>query len=231
MEDEVFRRKILLSTPYPEDVFFSTFVVLLKHGYNVNSLDSNGRTCLDYAVEFNQSPKVQEFLRSHGVSTAQELRVKGETAEIMKINEKLSTENKALLNTIKILVTDLKCFDPVLIGLSSDSPHSSRSCASPPSQMSEIELEDGISLNRPDILRMAAHWSTIAACLDIELPIIDIIKHDYPSQAEQACHEMLRRWCVGDELTGKQPRTLDTVLTAMKACRLEEYAEQVQKRH
>ena len=226
-----FFAQLLSSAPYPEDIFFATFEVLLSHGYDINALDSNGLTCLDHAVKFRSS-KVQEFLRSHGASTTEELKQKKmlETAEEMaKENERLAADVEKFSN---IVFSALKYVNPeVLLQLSSGRLQSTQPSASAPSQMSEIELEDGISLTRPDILRMAAHWSTIAARLGIELPIIDIIKQDYPSQAERACHEMLRRWRVGDELTGKQPRTLNTVLAAMKACGLEEYAKQVQKRH
>jgi ankyrin repeat protein len=230
LKDE-FIMRLLSSAPYPEDIFFTTFEVLLSHGYDINALDSNGLTCLDHAVKFRSS-KVQEFLRSHGASTTEEMQQRSmlETAEeIAKENEQLSVENKKLFNVIS---SALKHVLPDLsIGLSGGHLHSTQPSASAPTQLSEIKLEDGISVYHPDILRMAAHWSTIAARLGIELPIIDIIKQDYPSQAERACHEMLRRWCARDELTGKQPRTLDAVLTAMKACGLEEYAKQVQKRH
>ena len=231
LKDE-FIMRLLSSAPYPEDIFFTTFEVLLSHGYDVNTLDSKGLTCLDHAVKWFKSSKVQEFLRSHGASTTEEMQQRSmlETAEeIAKENEQLSVENKKLFNVIS---SALKHVLPDLsIGLSGGHLHSTQPSASAPTQLSEIKLEDGISVYHPDILRMAAHWSTIAARLGIELPIIDIIKQDYPSQAERACHEMLRRWCARDELTGKQPRTLDAVLTAMKACGLEEYAKQVQKRH
>ena len=223
--------QLLSSVPYPKDIFFTTFEVLLSHGYDINALDGNGLTCLDHAVKCRSS-KAQEFLRSHGASTTEELNQKKmlETAkEMAKENERLSADIEKFSN---VVVSALKYVNPeVLLQLSSGRLQSTQPSASAPSQMSEIKLEDGISLNRPDIIRMAAHWSNIAARLGIELPIIDIIKQDYSSQAERACHEMLHRWCVGDELTGDQPRTLNTVLTAMKACGLEEYAKQVQKRH
>jgi ankyrin repeat protein len=223
--------QLLSSVPYPEDIFFTTFEVLLSHGYDINALDSNGLTCLDHAVKFRSS-KVQEFLRSHGASTTEELKQKKmlETAEeLAKENERLSADIEKFSN---VVVSALKYVNlEVLLQLSSGRLQSTQPSASAPSQMSEIKLEDGISLTRPDILRMAAHWSTIAARLGIELPIIDIIKQDYPSQAERSCHDMLHRWCAKDELTGDQPRTLNTVLAAMKACGLEDYAKQVQKRH
>ena len=216
LDDEVLG-PILSSIPYPEDIFYSTFDVLLTHGYNVNSRDSNGLTCLDYAVVLYESPKVQEFLRLRGASTAEELQ-----REVIL---------QAVNNLLPLVLSVLRYMsEEALMAQFRGHLHSTQPSASPPSQMSEIKLEDGISLTRRDILIMAAHWSTIAVCLGIEQPIIDIIKHDYPMQAEPSCHEMLRRWCARDELTGEQPRTLDTVLTAMKACGLEEYAKQVQGR-
>ena len=216
LDDEVLG-PILSSIPYPEDIFYSTFDVLLTHGYNVNSRDSNGLTCLDYAVVLCESPKVQEFLRLRGASTAEELQ-----HEVIL---------QAVKNLLPLVLSVLRYISAeALMAQFCGHLHSTQPSTSPPSQMSEIKLEDGISLARRDILIMAAHWSTIAVRLGIEQPIIDIIKHDYPSQAERSCHEMLRRWCARDELTGEQPRTLDTVLTAMKACGLEEYAGKVQGR-
>ena len=68
--------QLLSSVPYPEEIFFTTFEVLLSHRYDINALDSNGLTCLDHAIKWFKSSKVQEFLRSHGASTTEELQQK-----------------------------------------------------------------------------------------------------------------------------------------------------------
>ena len=81
---------------------------------------------------------------------------------MVKENERLSADIEKFSN---VVVSALKCVNPeVLLQLSSGRLQSTQPSASAPSQ---IKLEDGTSLTRPDILRMAAHWSTIAAHLGI----------------------------------------------------------------
>ena len=50
--------------------------LLIASGANVNANDEDGKTPLDYAIEFNQT-EIADLLRKHGGKTAEELKAEG----------------------------------------------------------------------------------------------------------------------------------------------------------
>ena len=220
---------------YIVDDLISTFDTLKKHGYDKNMLDDKGRTCLDYAVALELTGIV-DFLRSRGACTSGEAlqKTKKEVEHLKDAKKKISgdrqmleVENKKLKSELQVLVSKLTGFHASAEKFWSDirSEYSA--------QKPSIELDDGMILSRGDIQLMAAYWDKVAIHLGIESHIIDIIKRDHPSNCEQACCDMLKRWHNREESTGPddKPRILNDLLKALKACGLEDYAERIKKRH
>ena len=120
---------------------YSTFEVLLKHGYSVNCLDSCGRTCLDYALTI-KNVKLQQFLRSHGAMLAGDLHDK---KQLKDENEKLIMENRELRSRNE----DLSRSMTAIFELVSLLPSLFSSGSNPPSSVpfNEIRLDEGTLLD------------------------------------------------------------------------------------
>ena len=232
----------VLPVNYIVDDLISTFDTLVKHGYDINVLDYNGRTCLDYAIAL-EFTDIVDPLRSHGACTSGEAlqktlkdieHLKDAKKKISGDRQMLEVENKKLKSEIQGLVSKLTGFHASAERFWSaiKSEFSTVSCTVT-EQMPPIKLDDGKLLSRGDILLMAAYWDKVAIHLGIESHIIDIIKCDHPSNCEQACSDMLKRWHNREESTGPddKPRVLDDLLKALKSSGLEEYAERIKKRH
>ena len=56
------------------------FDVFLKHGYDINVVDSNDETCLDLAMQV-AAPELESFLRSRGALTGEQLKVNEQILE------------------------------------------------------------------------------------------------------------------------------------------------------
>ena len=231
------------------DEFRSTFDILLKNGYDINSVDYCGQTCLDRAMEV-AIPGMESYLCSRGALTGKQLQKKKEyleQAEILKetahkvtqlkdekmklAEEKkdLMVQNQELRSQNQDLSRRMAAFfeqvSPLLALL--------RPGSNPPSSgpFNEIRLDEGTLLDEEDVKLMAAKWWDIGTCLGLNLPILDNIKADHSRSCEQACREMLTRWCKRESRTGDKPRTLNDVLEALVQCGCEEYATELEEKH
>ena len=204
---------------------FSTFDILLKHGYSVNCLDSRGLTCLDYALT-KKNVELQQFLRSRGAMLAGDLddkkRLKDENEKLMAENQELRLQNEDLSRRMTAFFGQVSLLLPLFC------PGSNPTSSVP---FNKIRLDEGTLLDEEDIQLMAAKWRDIGTCLGLQLPILDNIKADHSRSCEQACQEMLTRWCKREFRTGDQPRTLDVILEALVQCGCEEYATELKKKH
>ena len=81
------------------DEIHNTCDVLLKHGYDINVVDFNGATCLDYAMQVAE-PVMESYLRSRGALTGEQLK-----AEIHKLE---LAENMARLKDDKMKLVEEK---------------------------------------------------------------------------------------------------------------------------
>ena len=207
---------------------YSTFEVLLKHGYSVNCLDSSNLTCLDYALTI-KNVKLQQFLRSHGAMLAGDLhdkeRLKDENEKLIIDNRELRSQNEDLSRSMTAIFELVSPLLPSLFSPGSNPP------SSVPFIDNEIRLDEGTLLDDEDVQLMVAKWLDIGTCLGLKLPILDNIKADHPHSCEQACREMLTRWCKCESRTGDKPRTLDVILKALVQCGCEEYAKELTEKH
>ena len=224
---------------------FSTFDVLLKHGYGVNCLDSLGLTCLDYALAIG-NVELQQFLYSRGAMLARDLdynkQLKDENEKHIHMVAQLKDEKMKLVEEKKELMVEnqeLKSQNEYLSKIMTDSlkqglllsPFLNPAPSPPSGPFNEIGLDEGTLLDDEDIQLMAAKWQDIGTCLGLKLPILDNIKADHSRSCEQACREMLTRWCKRESRTGDKPRTLNVILEALVRCGCEEYATELKEKH
>jgi ankyrin repeat protein len=242
----------LLSVGFPVRDAINTIDILLKHGHDINGIDVNGCTCLDYAVH-SQIGEIQSFLLGQGALTRTQvennqveaqriLRLEKRAQQISLDNEKLTQENKDLLHENRMLRSQqakqeelmhrmkdvVQEFLPLCSAFMGEPVGRSHS-----KEMPQVRLGDGkiIVLDDSDIRLMAAKWLEIGTFLGIHISVLDIIKMDHPNRCERACYEMLCQWSRKESHTGDQPRTLTSILLALARCGCEEYAKGLEKKH
>ena len=64
------------------------------------------------------------------------------------------------------------------------------------------------------IPKIAAHWTTVAYFLELEVPRVEIIRKQYPNDPEESCTEVFVHWLTSDE--GISPKTWGALLKALK---------------
>ena len=119
---------ILLSLVDPGiDEVCSMFDVFLKHGYDINVVDSNDATCLDHAMEIG-IPELESYLSSRGALTGEQLKVKkqileqavklektthtvaqleGEKRQLVVENQELKLQNEDLSRRMDVILKHL----------------------------------------------------------------------------------------------------------------------------
>ena len=117
-----------LPLSYIIDDLISTFDTLVKYGYDINSPDCNGHTCLDYAIALEKTDMV-DLLRSHGAHASgnrQALKVenkklksevKGLLEKLVKVNktnQELKSQNENLSRKMDVILKQLSPLAPFL---------------------------------------------------------------------------------------------------------------------
>ena len=62
--------------------------------------------------------------------------------------------------------------------------------------------------------KVAAHWETLAYCLEFEPSSVDIIKQNHPNDAKQCCTKVFVNWLNSGE--GKGPKTWGELLATLQ---------------
>ena len=76
--------------------------------------------------------------------------------------------------------------------------------------------------------KVAAYWDTIAYCLDIEIPRVDIIREKCSNNPEKCCKEVFIHWLTSKE--GIRPKTWKVLLQTLKEItELTAVTEQIEK--
>ena len=76
--------------------------------------------------------------------------------------------------------------------------------------------------------KTAAHWDTLAYCLDFEVSRVKIITKQYSNDPETCCKEVFVHWLTSDE--GISPKTWGVLIKALKEIKkLTAATEQIEK--
>ena len=75
-----------------------------------------------------------------------------------------------------------------------------------------LQLKD---LLRYAVPRVSSKWEEVGLQLDIEPYVLETVKADH-SDVEARCKAMFQKWLHSGEGTGKQPRTWESVLEAVR---------------
>lgn len=80
------------------------------------------------------------------------------------------------------------------------------------------------------ILKVAAEWESLAIQLGVGNDNIKIIKKNHSSNCEDACRELFFRWIDEEKGTGREPRTWDSVVQAIRKMGLKGLADELNKK-
>ena len=69
-------------------------------------------------------------------------------------------------------------------------------------------------LVRAVIPKIAAHWSTLAYLLELNIPTVEIVKKQHPNDPVESCTEVFVHWLNYDE--GIHPKTWAVLLKKLK---------------
>ena len=75
--------------------------------------------------------------------------------------------------------------------------------------------------------KTAAHWDTLAYCLDFGIPRVEIIGKQYSNDLEASCKAVFIHWLTSDE--GISPKTWGVLLKTLKEMKLTTVTEQIEK--
>ena len=80
------------------------------------------------------------------------------------------------------------------------------------------------------IPKVAAEWMSLAIQLGVENGKINIIKKTHSSNCEDACRELFFRWIDEERGTGREPRTWDSVVRAIRKIGKEGLADELNEK-
>ena len=91
-----------------------------------------------------------------------------------------------------------------------------------------VRLQD---IEEQVVPKVAADWEQLAIYLGVEPALLGNIKKNNSCECREGCRDMLCRWIESKRGTGRQPRTWDSVVRAIRRMGREDLAEQLRRRY